>query len=180
MYIDCVVNSGKPYLRVAESYTVREKGVRKNKKRTIRNIGPMWRFDDGEPDFLGRLKRSFKEGRPLVPGLEDLIDDKPARKFTVKFDRDSETDRYSAPLNCGYFVPDGLYDLLGIYDVLNRHKSDQGLDIDLNGLSLRESLYRGLYHGLCSFASASSVKSISERVLQNPGENRSVPSGVFK
>ena len=134
VYIDCVVNSGKPYLRVAESYSVRVNGVRRNKKRTIRNIGPMWRFDDGEPDFLGRLKRSFKEGRPLVPGLEDLIDDKPVRKFTVEFDRDSEADRYSKPKNLGYFVLDSLYDKLGIYDVLSRYKSDQGLDINLNGL----------------------------------------------
>ncbi|MDI6706669.1 MAG: hypothetical protein QME73_10470, partial [Bacillota bacterium] len=54
MYIDCVKNSGKPYLRVAESYSIKENGIRKNRKRTIRNIGPLSRFDDGKPDFLKR------------------------------------------------------------------------------------------------------------------------------
>ena len=41
MYIDCVTNSGKPYLRVVESYSVTVDGVRKNRKRTVRNIGPL-------------------------------------------------------------------------------------------------------------------------------------------
>lgn len=39
MYVDCVTNSGKPYLRVAESYSINENGVRKNRKRTVRNLG---------------------------------------------------------------------------------------------------------------------------------------------
>jgi hypothetical protein len=50
VYIDCVTNNGKPYLRVAESYTVKVNGVRKIRKRTIRNIGPLARYDDGKPD----------------------------------------------------------------------------------------------------------------------------------
>ncbi len=69
MYIDQVVNSGKPYLRVAESYSVRVDGVRVNRKRTIRNIGPLSRFDDGKPDFLRRLKQSFKDGHPIIPTI---------------------------------------------------------------------------------------------------------------
>ena len=72
MYIDCVTNSGKPYLRVAESYSVVVDGVRKNRKRTVRNIGPLSRYDDGEPAFLKRLKRSFLDGSPMIDNLSDL------------------------------------------------------------------------------------------------------------
>jgi transposase len=134
MYIDCVTNSGKPYLRVAESYSVREGGALKNRKRTIRNLGPLARFDDGKPDFLARLRRSFAEGAPLIESLADLTAAvPPPHKLTVVFDRTDADEAYANPKNCGYFLLDALYDALGIYDVLNLHKSRAALDFDLNG-----------------------------------------------
>ena len=72
MYIDCVTNNGKPYLRVAESYSIKVDGVRKGRKRTIMNIGPLARFDDGRPDYLARLKKSFLDGLPIIDGLGHL------------------------------------------------------------------------------------------------------------
>jgi transposase len=39
------------------------------------------------------------------------------------------------PKNIGYFVLDGLYDGLGIYDVFNKHKSQSKIAYDLNGLA---------------------------------------------
>ena len=136
MYIDCVKNSGKPYLRVAESYSIKENGIRKNRKRTIRNIGPLSRFDDGKPDFLKRLKQSFIDGHPIIAGLTDLIENKPAcKRITIEFDRDMTDDCVSIPKNIGYFLLDGLYDSLGIYDVLNMHKSRCKIEYDLNGLA---------------------------------------------
>jgi len=136
MYIDCVTNSGKPYLRVAESYSVRVDGVRKNRKRTIRNIGPLARFDDGEPDFLARLKQSFLDGAPIIDGLSDLLGARPrSRKVVVEFDRDDVGQSLSDPRNIGYFLLDGLYDALGIYEVLNKHKSQTRIEYDLNGLT---------------------------------------------
>ena len=134
MYIDCVKNSNKSYLRVAESYSVREDGKLKNRKRTIRNIGPLSRFDDGRPEFLERLRQSFKDGTPIIPGLDDLIES-PPQKITLTFDQASEDDCFSNPKNIGYFPLDSLYGALGIYDVLNLHKSRAGLPFDLNGIT---------------------------------------------
>jgi len=134
MYIDQVINSGKPYLRVAESYSARVDGVRKNRKRTIRNIGPLSRFDDGKPDFLKRLKQSFKEGHPIIPGLDDLIglEEAPDR-IKIELDRGNNAEAFSDPKNIGYFFLDALYDALGIYDVLNKYKSQSKVEYDLNG-----------------------------------------------
>jgi len=136
MYIDCVTNNGKPYLRVAESYTIKVDGVRKSRKRTIRNLGPLSRFDDGKPDFLSRLKKSFVDGCPIIDGLSDLLDSKLlSRKVVIEFDRDDAAASMSCPKNIGYFLLDGLYDGLGIYDVLNKHKSQTKIEYDLNGLA---------------------------------------------
>lgn len=136
MYIDCVTNNGKPYLRVAESYTIKVNGVRKSRKRTIRNLGPFSRFDDGKPDFLARLKKSFLDGYPIIDGLSDLLDCKaPSRKVVIEFDRDDAFASMACPKNIGYFPLNGLFDGLGIYDVLNKHKSQTKIEYDLNGLA---------------------------------------------
>jgi transposase len=136
MHIAKVMNHGKPYLQVMESYTVIEDGKRKNKKRTIRSIGPLARFDDGKPDFMGRLRTSFKAGKPIIDGLNDLVSGAPAPcRIRIEFDKDDDAAAFSEPKNVGYFVPDNLYDKLGIYDVVNKHKSNSAFGYDLNGLT---------------------------------------------
>jgi transposase len=136
MYIDKVKNSGKPYLRVAESYSAKVGGVRKNRKRTVRNIGPLARFDDGKPDFLKRLRQSFKDGAPIIDGLDDLAARDPEpRKRRIEFDLDDDGAAFSDPKAIGHFFLDAMYDGLGIYDVLNKHKSGSRIEYDLNGLA---------------------------------------------
>jgi triphosphoribosyl-dephospho-CoA synthetase len=135
MFVECVKRSdGVPYLRVAQTYSETKGGVSKVKKRIIKSIGPLHRYDDGQPDYIGRLKRSFKEGAPLIEALAELASDNKNRDaVTLRFDRRSAETAYSNPKNTGYFLLDGLYDALGIYDVLNLRKSRQHLDYDLNG-----------------------------------------------
>jgi transposase len=134
MHIDCRNNNGKPYLVVLESYSVKVDGVRKNLKRTIRSIGPLSRFDDGKPEFVSRLKKSFLEGAPIIEGLDDLVANKPRpRKVSVTLDRNDPETAFSNPKNIGYFILDGIYDALGINDVLHKYKSKSRLEYDLNG-----------------------------------------------
>ncbi len=133
MHIDCRNNNGTSYLVVMESYSVNIEGVRKNRKRVIRNIGPLSRFDDGKPDYVKRLKKSFLEGTPIIEDLKDLITVKEAsRKVLIEFNRD-DASAFSNPKNIGYFILDALYDGLGINDVLAKYKSDSRLAYDLNG-----------------------------------------------
>jgi transposase len=99
-------------------------------------LGPLARFDDGKPDFIGRLRSSFRSGHPIIPELNDLVDKTiPAAKVRFEIDPTNEDECYSNPKNIGYFLLDGLYDSLGIYDVLNLHKSRRKLGYDLNGLA---------------------------------------------
>ena len=39
----------------------------------VLNIGPLARFDDGKPDFLHRLRQSFKDGEPLIESLRPYV-----------------------------------------------------------------------------------------------------------
>jgi transposase len=105
-----------------------------NRKRIIRNIGPLSRFDDGKPDYLQRLRQSFAQGAPIIESLSDLADTPRSKNIRIAFNADSNEDAFSSPKNIGYFLLDSLYDTLGIYDVLNLHRSRRGLGYDLNGL----------------------------------------------
>jgi len=136
LYIACTKNHGIDYLQVHESYSIKENGVVKNRSRLIRNIGPLSRFDDGKPDYLKRLRQSFKERKPLIESLSDLVSDVPNKKrITISFDLEDSEACASKPKNIGYFLLDSLYDTLGIYDVLNKYKSGSKLKYDLNGLA---------------------------------------------
>ena len=67
MRIEVSNNNGYKYLRLVESkYTVNSKGKPTCKKVTIHNIGPLSKFDDGKPDYIKRLKESFKNGNPII------------------------------------------------------------------------------------------------------------------
>lgn len=136
MHIVCIKNHGIEYLQVQESYSTKENGILKNRKRILRRIGPLAKFDDGKPDYLKRLRQSFKDGSPLIDSIADLAQAKTEQKrITISFDLGKEPDYMAEPRNIGYFLLDGLYDALGIYDVMNKYKSDTKLEYDLNGLA---------------------------------------------
>ena len=136
MFIECFKNNGTPYLRVTEVFRVGDGAGSKCRRRVVRNIGPLSRFDDGEPDYLLRLRESFASGTPLIESLADLVSGKPLRKrLVLEYALEKAEHCYCTPKNIGYFLLDGLYDGLGIYDVLNKHKSQTKIEYDLNGLA---------------------------------------------
>ena len=135
MFIECAKLKGRsPYLRVSETYKETKNGTTKTKKRIVKNIGPLPKFDDGKPDFIQRLKQSFKEGNPIIDGLSELASNNPTKNIiTIKFDKRILEQCQFDPKNIGYFLLNSLFESLGIYDVLNLHKSRKSIDFDLNG-----------------------------------------------
>lgn len=59
MHIEKYTRNGIEYIRLAESYTINENGISKQKKRPIYHIGPLRKFDDGQPDFFSKTKKIF-------------------------------------------------------------------------------------------------------------------------
>ena len=68
MYVECFTNNGKPYLRLVQSVRITNgAGKKVPQKQVIFNVGPLDRFDDGQPSYVERLKKSFKAGTPPDP-----------------------------------------------------------------------------------------------------------------
>ena len=71
MFIDLNKNNGKDYLRLVNAVRITNKnGYRVSQKNVVLNIGPLARYDDGQPNYVERLRKSFKAGSPLIPSLE--------------------------------------------------------------------------------------------------------------
>ena len=127
-HIECYKNHGIDYLRVSESVYIPE--LKKQKKTTIKNIGPLSKYDDGKPDFLKRFRQKWKNGELEFDGLT-YSTNTPSRSF-FEFDNDQN---YIELKNIGYFFINNVFDKLGISEILNRVKSDSKIEYDLNGLT---------------------------------------------
>ena len=104
MFIECAKMKGRsPYLRISETYNITENGITKIKKRIVKNIGPLPKYDDGKPDYVERLKTSFKNGNPIIKELEEFAKTNPTKNLiSIRFDRRVAEDCYSDPKNVDY------------------------------------------------------------------------------
>ena len=136
MYLDRFNCKGKPYLRIVENYTVEENGIKKSKRKTIKNLGYEEKFDDGKPDFYKRMKEKLKNGELKIDGINP--DDFRVRAKLYNnslYNSDNNDYCYLNPKNMGYFFLENIYNQLGISDILRRIKSDSKIEYDLNGLT---------------------------------------------
>ena len=83
MFVEKVKNNGTDYLRLVEGVRIaNQNGYKTTHKKVILNIGPLSRYDDGQPDYVERLKKSFRTGNPLIPALLPYCDtERPVEKY---------------------------------------------------------------------------------------------------
>ena len=133
VFLDCFKNNGYDYIRIVDGRRHRKAdGKISNRRVTVKNLGLLKRYDDGQGDgLLGRLRERFREGT-LEIGMpyEELprraeaagpVIRKPAARLDAR--------------NIGYFVLEGLFGALGVAEVLRRAKSEGQVEYDLVGLS---------------------------------------------
>lgn len=75
MFLEIASNNGTKYIRVCESIRVLDPNTHKSvpKKKTVKNIGPVTKFDDGQPGFVARLKASYTAGNPILDELKPYV-----------------------------------------------------------------------------------------------------------
>ncbi len=136
MYVECFTNNGKPYLRLVQSVRVTNKdGYKVSQKKVVYNIGPLDRFDDGQPDYVDRLKKSFKAGSPLIPALEPYCPlEKPAEDYHFSI-REGSSDCFGHPRLFSHMLLERIMEELGLHFFFSTYKGFTKLQYDVYGFA---------------------------------------------
>lgn len=134
MFIEKFSNNGIPYLRLVQSqrYT-NSSGVRTVRKKIICNIGPLSRFDDGQPDYVERLKRSFKNGNPIIEDLRRFCDEQPARENLSFSIAEGSPFCIGHPKLYSHVLIERILQELGLISFFTRYKQLTKYKFDLTG-----------------------------------------------
>lgn len=134
MYVECFTNNGKPYLRLVQSVRVtKEDGRKVPQKQVVFNIGPLDRYDDGLPDYVKRLKASFKAGDPLIPSLKQYCSDTvPTQtyRFSIK---EGSPDCIGHPRLFSHVLLERICEELGLMNFFHSYKNFSKLQYDVYG-----------------------------------------------
>ena len=136
MFIEKIKNNGKDYLRLVHAVRKPNKdGLMVSTKKVLLNIGPLSRFDDGQPDYLERLKRSFKAGDPLIPSLKPYCTQQPpAETFRLTF-QEGSPDCFGHPKLFSHLLLERILEELGLNTFFSSYKGFTKLEYDVYGFA---------------------------------------------
>jgi len=136
MFIDLSKNNGKDYLRLLKSKRVKnDKGIKVPRNTVVLNIGSLEKFDDGQPDYLGRLRRSFRAGIPLIPALEPYCtNEAPREKYTFTFEEGSP-ECVGAPKLYSHLFLERILEELGLRNLFSSYKGFTKIEYDVYGFA---------------------------------------------
>lgn len=136
MFVECFTNNGKPYLRLVQSVRItKPDGKKVPQKQVVHNIGPLDRFDDGEPDFVERLKKSFSVGNPMIP---DLLPYCPKDKLPATFHfsiREGSPNCLGHPKIFSYLFLERILEELGLRNFFASYKGFTKIKYDVYGFA---------------------------------------------
>lgn len=135
MFVECYKNHGVETLRLVEGKSgISKNGKRTVTKRVILTLGPLHRYDDGQPDYVKRLKQSFVDGNPLIDSLLPYCSPENVKKqykFTFAAGDPhcfGETKLYAQCLI------DRILEELGLNAAINSYKGFSQIEYDILGL----------------------------------------------
>jgi len=136
LFIEKVKNNGTDYLRLVEGVRIANKdGYKTTHKKVILNIGPLKRFDDGQPDYVERLKKSFKAGNPLIPALLPYCDaQQPAEQYRFVINEGSP-DCFGHPKLFCHVLLERILEELGLNALFSSYKGFTRLQYDVYGFA---------------------------------------------
>jgi transposase len=136
MFIETIKNNGKPYLRLVHAVRKPNKnGDMVSTKNVILNIGPVDRFDDGEPDYVERLKKSFKAGNPLISDLLPYCSEqRPVQNYQFSFTEGSP-ECFGHPKIFSHILLEKILEELGINTFFSSYKGFTKIQYDVYGFA---------------------------------------------
>lgn len=133
MYIMVVKNGGRDYMRLVESYRPVVNGVLGNKTtKLIKSLGFVEDLTDGQPNFVKRVKESFKMGCPILPALEEYCTKEQPIKYTYTVMKGSENCILHSYYYCHKFLERIIEDL-NIQAVTGSYKALTKIEYDVYG-----------------------------------------------
>lgn len=136
MYVECFKNNGIDYLRLVKSTRVKNsKGIKTARKKVIYNIGPLSKFDDGKPDYVKRLKDSFKARNPIIPSLLKYCDPNPTaitHRFTIT---EGSPDCFGNPKIFSNVLLEKILEEIGLRNLFSSYKGFTKIQYDVYGFA---------------------------------------------
>lgn len=136
MYVESFKNNGIPYLRLVRNNRVtNKKGVKTATKTVVLNIGPLSRYDDGQPDYVDRLKKSFKSGCPLIPALLPYCSkEQPAETYHITI-KEGSPDCFGHPRLFSHLLLEKILEELGLNTFFSSYKGFTKLEYNVYGFA---------------------------------------------
>ena len=95
----------------------------------IFNIGPLSKFDDGNPDYVKRLRQSFKDGTPIIDSLLPYVNPAP-RSISLTF-VDGDPACFAHPKLFSDALLGALFKDLGLSKLFASIKASRHIQFDL-------------------------------------------------
>lgn len=137
MYVELTQNNGTDYLRLVRNQRItNSEGKRTSTKKVVLNIGPLSRYDDGKPDYVKRLKKSFKDGNPLIDSLIPYLESESntPQTVTVTF-KQGEASCFGNPKIFAPCLLDRIFSSLGLDELFATIKHASKIQFDLQGIT---------------------------------------------
>lgn len=136
MYVECFKNNGIDYLRLVKSNRItNSKGIKTAQKKVVYNIGPLSKFDDGKPEYIERLKKSFKAGNPIISSLEKYCDDNKlpmVHKFSIA---EGSPDCFGNPKIFSNVLLERVLEEIGLRNLFSSYKGFTKIKYDVYGFA---------------------------------------------
>ena len=133
MALEIITNNGYKYIRVVENKYVVVNGSPSCRKKVILNVGPVSKFDDGKPDYVKRLKESFKNGNPLISSLLPYVEKKATREtYDISF-KEGDPDCIGHNKLFANALLERIMEEIGITSFIGKYKAQTNYEFDLMG-----------------------------------------------
>lgn len=135
MFLEIANNNGTKYIRICEAVRVTDPVTKKSspKKKTVKNIGPVSRFDDGKPDFISRLKASYAAGNPIIDELRPYVNNAiPQEVYNIRICEGTD-DCIAHPRLISNLLLERILELLDVSQLIRSYKNIYNVGFDVYG-----------------------------------------------